>query len=831
VNDTSGTNTDKLLSLKLSGSEVFGVDAAGNVRVQPGSSIDTNAGGVLNFGTANATTINIGNTNGAGGQTINIGTNSIASTTVTVGSTFSGTTTLQSAGGVIINTPVFKTATTQTCGTSCTITQGNVDTTGAVVVNATAGSLVVTLPDPTTTTAGRIVYVTAANGSNDFTLRVNGGGTGNDIAMRSNTTATMIWNGSDWTAAGASSSTTLQAAYDNTLTSAGGAELVLSSTANHNGLTIRDSSSSSVGGTLLEVQNSSAASVLSVNANVTDYANNGGAESTFASDWSSFGTGGPTPTRNTTSGYVATGTGSVAIPAVAGNANIGAKNTLTATLTANQHYNVSFAAKLDNAASGAFTDLNVYYSKTGTAADTACTNYSTQTIPRSVWVKVNCTITVPASGMNASNAIAIVEAASATRTWYVDNLSVTIAADLNYATDGGVDDNANFATNWTAVTGTGGAVTASRSTTDGYDTSDSAVANVTTGGANAGIRNKLSINPLASASGVLYRMAVYAKLNSGAAFSDFKIRYSPDGGTTFKECTDYNTQTVVTTGWTQITCYVTTDNTSVTNPYAYFVETASGVRSFSVDAFSMTLASNNTPNVQIGGGVTGGPTTLLTLDRAAAAPIAANNDALLGSMYYDTTLGKLQCYEADGWGACGSSPDNIVTISPEYTNAVFHGTGVGVMTSDLCSNGLLNINTSVCSSNETYNYYQWTSPQVTSQTYSIYVTYQLPSTFKAFSSGLTSILGRTDSGSSGGAATVTYKVYKSNASGLTLCGSAVSVSSGTSTSWQVGTATGAADPSTCGFAANDKILFVIDMTANKDAKAYVSNLGFTYTNK
>jgi hypothetical protein len=153
------------------------------------------------------------------------------------------------------------------------------------------------------------------------------------------------------------------------------------------------------------------------------------------------------------------------------------------------------------------------------------------------------------------------------------------------------------------------------------------------------------------------------------------------------------------------------------------------------------------------------------------------------------------------------------------------------MTSDLCSNGLLNFNTSVCSSNETYNYYQWTSPQVTSQTYSIYVTYQLPSTFKAFSSGLTSILGRTDSGSSGGAATVTYKVYKSNASGLTLCGSAVSVSSGTSTSWQVGTATGAADPSTCGFAANDKILFVIDMTANKDAKAYVSNLGFTYTNK
>lgn len=59
-----------------------------------------------------------------------------------------------------------------------------------------------------------------------FTLSVNGGGQGNqDIAMRKNTTATMIWNGIDWTAAGASSSTTLQAAYDNTLQSAGNTEM------------------------------------------------------------------------------------------------------------------------------------------------------------------------------------------------------------------------------------------------------------------------------------------------------------------------------------------------------------------------------------------------------------------------------------------------------------------------------------------------------------------------------------------------------------------------------------------------------------------------------
>jgi hypothetical protein len=251
-----------------------------------------------------------------------------------------------------------------------------------------------------------------------------------------------------------------------------------------------------------------------------------------------------------------------------------------------------------------------------------------------------------------------------------------------------------------------------------------------------------------------------------------------------------------------------------------------------VDTFSMTLASNSTPNVQVGGGINGGPTTLFTLDKGASAPIAANNDALLGSMYYDTTLGKLQCYEADGWGACGSSPDNIVTISPEYTNAVMHGTGVGTMTSDLCSD-TLNINDgsssqpTICGTNETYNYYKWTSPQPTSQAYGIYVTYQLPSTFKSFASGSTSLMGRTDSTNS----SVTYQIYRSDATGLTACGSAITVSSGVQSTWQLGKATGSADPSTCGFAPGNSVIFKINMSSNNTANAYVGNLGFTFSNR
>jgi hypothetical protein len=254
----------------------------------------------------------------------------------------------------------------------------------------------------------------------------------------------------------------------------------------------------------------------------------------------------------------------------------------------------------------------------------------------------------------------------------------------------------------------------------------------------------------------------------------------------------------------------------------------------------MNLSSSAVPNVQIGGGLAGSPLTLFTVDRGASAPIAANNDALLGSMYYDTTLGKLQCYESDGWGACGSSPDNVITISPEYTNAVLHGTGVGTMTSDLCSD-TLNINDgtssqpTICGTNETYNFYKWTSPQASAQTYSIYVTYQLPSTFKAFASGETSLMARTDNGPTTGTGTVQYSIFR-NTSGSTLaqCGSAITVSTGTSSSWSVGATTGsngASDPSACGFNAGDSIVFKIDTIANQNANAYVGNLNFIFTNK
>ncbi len=881
-NNNTASNTTNV-TIGAGSSATAGITS---IRSKDNTTITTNGVVRATFDTAGALYVGDGVTNAAsvpftisatGSATTAVtgGALTIKGGNATVGSANGGNITVSGGSGVgtgvsglvVLTTPTYQTAssgTAQACGVNCNVTQANVDSNGVVVVNATAGSLTVTLPSPTlgslAASYGRIVYVTAAHGSNDFTLSVNGGGVGNLIAMRANTTATMVWGPGNagagaWTAAGASSSTTLQAAYDNTLQSSGGAELVIGKTANTNGLTIRDSTVNPVNGALVSVQSKTAANLLSVSSNVTDYASNPGAETAGGSPtafpsntWAA--TTGATVTRNitTNNNTIATGQGSVSV-ATTTSAGSGVSNQIVdptsgsaVALANNNHYNVSFSVRLP-AGAVPFTDLRVLYQYDGTPANTvACAGASAQVVAQSVWTKVNCSFTAPATGttITSANLIRIEQTAGGTaRTYYVDNLSLTIAADYSLVTDGGGDVGAGIGTSgttWNAATAGGAGGTITQDLTDGQAASSSVKIASNPATAHSGIRNKLSVSPLVS---TLYRVTVYAKAT--ASFTDFKVRYSAtgsqaSGSSGYIDCVDYNTQNISTSLWTKVTCYITTDATSPTTPYIYFVQTAATAHQFSVDTASMTLASASTPNVQIGSGANGGPTTLFTLDRGASAPIAGDNEALLGSMYYDTTLGKLQCYEADGWGACGSSPDVIVTLSPEYTNAVMHGTGVGTLTSDFCADDL-NINDgtgspaqpTICvdTSGQAFNFYKWTSPQASAQTYSVYVTYQLPSTFKAFQSGQTNIIGKTDSANS----TVRYKVFKKTNSALTQCGTGfVSVSTGVQTNWQTGTASGAADPSTCSFAATNSIVFQIEVTSSSNANAYVGNLNFTFSN-
>jgi hypothetical protein len=199
-------------------------------------------------------------------------------------------------------------------------------------------------------------------------------------------------------------------------------------------------------------------------------------------------------------------------------------------------------------------------------------------------------------------------------------------------------------------------------------------------------------------------------------------------------------------------------------------------------------------------------------------------------MYYDTNTGRIQCYESDGWGACGAAPDNVVNLNPEYSGAVLNGTGVGTMTADSCGNGGgLSLNTSLCASGEARNFYKWTSPQATQQTYSIYVTYQLPATFKNFASDDTiQLTARTDSTSN---AAVTYEMYKSQSGSITQCGSGETTVVTSADTWQTVGINGN-ESTSCSFStssANAFIIFKINVKANSNANAYVGTLSFTTT--
>ena len=837
---TIATNGTNRATFSSSGNTLY----LGNAN---GSGVHASPNAFLVQGTSNSGT-------GAGGAlTLQAGNSGTAANGANL--TLSGGTSANGVNGlVVLTTPTFQTYNTgaaYSCGAGpCNIPQSSVDNNAVVVVSATAQNLTLNLPNPTisgSSAYGRIIYVTGDYGSQNFTLAINGGGSvSNLISMRSNASATLIWGPGNagagaWTAAGASSSTTLQAAYDNTIQSSGGAELIVGKTSNTNGLTIRDSSVNPVNGALMSVQSSSAANLFSVNSNVTDYASNPGAEtpgassSTFPSNtWTAQGTG-ATVSRNTVTNNstIATGQASVGVTTT-GSVNSGVKNQIidpsisTPTpiaLTAKNHYNISFSARLPAGAS-IFNTLDVHYSPDGTTGSLVSCAVN-KVVNINTWSKINCSFAAPTSGITTSNAIFIRQSDGASRTFYIDNISVTIAADYSIASDGGVDDSVNFSTNY-LTTGTG-ATTPTRVTADGNTASSSAETTVSATGSYRGIKNKLAIDPLKSAR---YRISVYVRQTSGTAINDFAIRYTYDGGTNNTACEDYTTRTL-TSSWAKISCYMNIPSNTITNAQVAFTEeNVTSTSTFRIDDFSMTLATPTTPNLQVGSGANGGPTTLFTLDRGASAPIAGDNEELLGSMYYDTTLGKLQCYEADGWGACGSSPDNIVTISPEYTNAVMHGTGVGTMTSDFCADNILEINNgdygqpTICGTNETRNFYQWTSPQFTAQEYSVYVTYQLPSTFKQFLSGSMSLQAKIDSTAN---ANVSMQIFKSASGGMVSCGNEVQITT-SANSWLSPTATGQQDPSTCGFSAGNRIVFKINMEAKQNANAYISDISFAYSN-
>lgn len=81
---------------------------------------------------------------------------------------------------------------------------GGVDNYTTIAINATANNLRIGVPAPSVAKqkVGRVLYITAVSDSRDFTAVLDGAGV--EIAMKANSTVTLLWNGSGWTVSNAS---------------------------------------------------------------------------------------------------------------------------------------------------------------------------------------------------------------------------------------------------------------------------------------------------------------------------------------------------------------------------------------------------------------------------------------------------------------------------------------------------------------------------------------------------------------------------------------------------------------------------------------------------
>ncbi len=434
-------------------------------------------------------------------------------------------------------------------------------------------------------------------------------------------------------------------------------------------------------------------------------------------------------------------------------------------------------------------------------------------------------LTIRNNGTPITGALFEVQSSIATNLFSVNNNTI------EYAVNGGAEN--TTLTAWSNYN----AGVATKTTAAGTFATGLAGVSVTTSGTNQGAKNTLASTLPAGN----YVVSFAAKLSSGGP-STFNIWYSANGTAQTAACntslpgTGYTISPnfTVSTSWTKVSCFIIVPSGG-TATNAILIANQSNI-SFYLDNLSViSNAATTTPaNVQIGGGATGGQPTLFTLDQFAGPPMSTTNAAYFGSMYYDTSIGAIQCYQSSGWGACGSAPDDIISMTPEYTGAVLNGTGVGTMTADFCANSAALTVGTLCSSNEARNFYKWTSPQATAQSYSIYVTYRLPSTFKSFKNGTMSLNGLTDSTTNAG---VKYALFrKSQGGGVAQC-SADTAALGSANTWTQIAPTTDITSSTCGvgqpnaFVAGDTLIIRITVNAQSNASAYVENLTFQYSNK
>jgi len=634
-----------------------------------------NTGGItIGNSTAN-NTITIGNSAGSGNtQTISIGTSSTSGSTtaVTIGSTVgSSSTTLKAgSGGINLSAGTIYTAGSYSSGSSSTITQSLVDNNTTITAAATASGLTFTVPSPTTTTSGRLLYV-SNNGSNAFIVSY---GTGS-FSLSVNSTVTLIWNGSSWTTAG-SDAGTLQTGYNN---STGGTtpEIKVDSTRgalniqdadsalNSSLLTVGNSNSSGLGAAILDVQSFNP--ITDVTNNATNNLVTNGSFEVNVTGWAAKGSA-SAPAQNTTYKYIGSASSKVMTTAAANDGT-----SYNVTLSDSTAYTLTFSVRLDPS-SISFATLAAGYNNG--SSDSNCTLSST-TVSTSGWTTFSCTFTT-ASSHSGTPSIYIKQTDANIHTFYVDAVQLGRYSILSNASA----EVTFTASDWQKKTGSETSVT--QVSTQAQDGSNSI--QVITTGSTQGTKHNETLNDSTQ-----YNLTFYAKA-SGSNFSTMEAGYN-DGSSNIVCIT---AQTVVTTGWTAYSCVFTTTSSHSGTPYFYVDQTDATGRTFFLDNFQLSIGTSlgayREGKISLNGTITSPISVQNQSDSTTAFQV--QNAAGANVMVLDSLNKQLKIYENGGSTNYALIYYDTASSTANYTassGTVAVGTGAGAITITSGSGGAINI--------------------------------------------------------------------------------------------------------------------------------------------
>ncbi|MGB4966668.1 MAG: tail fiber domain-containing protein, partial [Candidatus Saccharimonadales bacterium] len=430
-----------------------------------------------------------------------------------------------------------------------------VDAYSSISIAPTAAGRTYTIPDPTTTTAGRMFYISNASTTNSFTITANAGVLSSLVSP--STSITLIWNGADWAFAGADGSSILNqnsaaqtanfwvsgtGRADTGLTApnlqrATAGQLLIGTTATTTSMQI--GGTSLAGATALTVQNASGATLSLGSNNVARTVNIAyGAAFTTAQTVNI----GSTAVTSATNIYGGTGGINIGDSTANVTINIGgvtSSNTSTVNIATN--------------ATAADT-INVGNSNAGTALSLTAGISAIQMSNNSVNTTINYTSNAyNIQSFSGSSYFTINNSANG------GNLITNPSAELNL-------------TGWSARTGT----TLTRNTTllNVYFGAGSVQA-ANTATANAGVNYAIQLSP-----NTTYYMQVLVK---NTALNTIRMGYSSDGATE----TNYTDTVLGTTGdWTRIGYSVTTPATVNASAYIFIKQVSATAGTLYLDGLS-----------------------------------------------------------------------------------------------------------------------------------------------------------------------------------------------------------------------------------------------------